>query len=206
MLVTTRLSLVMTRCTVAVSLVAGALPVGAATLTVGAASSGCNHTNIQAAVNAAQNNPGADTVRISRSAAWAAQAISIDSDDELTLIGGYAECGSANPQGPKTLISGSGGAAAPVLTIRGNGTTYLRNLDIEDGDNPNGQGGGIDWRGGGILDIADTDIVNNVAGYGGGIFAHGTNTISEVVVGDNVTIGFNTARFNGGGLLAAGLE
>ena len=64
MLVTTRLSLVMTRCTVAVSLVAGALPVGAATLTVGAASSGCNHTNIQAEVNAAQNNPGADTVRI----------------------------------------------------------------------------------------------------------------------------------------------
>ena len=84
-----------------------------------------------------------------------------------------------------------------MLTIRGNGTTYLRNLDIEDGDNPNGQGGGIDWRGGGILDIADTDIVNNVAGYGGGIYAQGSNTISEVVVGDSGQFRFNVFARNG---------
>lgn len=204
--ITCRPSHPLRRLIVAASLCVFALPAGAATLTVGAASSGCNHITIQAAVNAAQANAGADTIRVSRSAAWTAQAINITTDDELTVVGGYATCGSATPDGTQTVISGSGGAAAPVIVIRGNGTIFLRNLVIQDGDNPNGQGGGIDWRSGGILDIRDSAVINNIAGYGGGIYALGSSTISEVVVGDNVTIGFNTARFNGGGLLAAGLE
>jgi pectin methylesterase-like acyl-CoA thioesterase len=119
MLSTIHLSRVVIRFAFVASLLLGALPAGAATLTVGAAGSGCNHTTIQAAVNAAQAAAGSDTIRISRSAAWTAQAISINTDDEVTLVGGYAECGSATPQGPKTLISGSGGAAAGCCAASG---------------------------------------------------------------------------------------
>lgn len=186
-------------------------PAVAAVLTVGAPGTGCNHTNIQAAIEVANDNPGADTIRIARNATWTAQQLVVDTHHEISLVGGYATCTSASPSGPATVLSGAGGDARPVITVRGNGFVFLRNLTIQDGDHVNGtsiggQGGGINFLGGGILDIADTAIVQNQADHGGGIHATGTSITAEVVLGDNVTVGFNTARSNGGGLWVGGLE
>lgn len=189
------------------ALLAPFTPAAAAILTVGAPGSGCNHTNIQAAVNVANATPGADTIRIARSAVWTAQQITIDTNEEIHLIGGYATCTSPEPDGTATILSGAGGDARPVLTIRGNGFVFLRNLTIRDGDQAgSNQGGGINFVGGGTLDIANTSIIENTAGYGGGLYAQGTTITAEVLMRDNVTVGFNTARFNGGGLLVGGLE
>ncbi len=179
----------------------------AAILTVGAPSSGCNHTNIQAAVNAAQAAPGADTIRIARSAVWTAQQININTDTDIELIGGYETCGSATPSGPKTELSGANGDARPVITIRGNGIFRLRNLSIVGGDQAgDDNGGGIFYEGGGILDIADTNISENSAQDGGGIFAVGTTIQAELILRDNVTVGFNNARRDGGGIASYNIE
>ncbi|MCR6702129.1 MAG: hypothetical protein NVV68_13690 [Dokdonella sp.] len=182
-------------------------PATAAVLTVGAPGTGCNHTSVQAAVNAAQATPGADTIRISRSQSWTAQQIGIDSPQDIELIGGFATCGAAAPDGVKTVLDGTGGDRRPVLTIRGNGVFRLRNLTITGGDQDgDDNGGGIYYEGGGILDIADSAITNNVAYDGGGIYAVGTSILAELVLGANVTVGYNTARKSGGGVVAKSIE
>ncbi len=179
----------------------------AAILTVGAPGSGCNHTNVQAAVNAANSAAGTDEIRIARNATWTAQQITINTNEEVHLVGGYATCTSPVPDGTKTILSGAGGDARPVLTIRGNGFVFLRNLTIRDGDQAgNDNGGGINFAGGGILDIADTTITANSANDGGGIYATGTTIEAEVVLGANVTISSNIARNSGGGMVSKSLE
>src|SRR5687768_17132562 len=179
----------------------------AAILTVGAPGSGCDHTSVQAAVNAAGSAVGTDEIRIARSAAWTAQQITIDTDEEIHLIGGYADCTSTTPDGTKTVLSGAGGDARPVLTIRGNGFVYLRGLTIRDGDQADDDnGGGINFAGGGILDITDSFITDNTANDGGGIYATGTTITAEVVLGADVTVSSNIARNSGGGMVSKSLE
>jgi predicted outer membrane repeat protein len=182
----------------------------AAIFTVGAVGTGCTHTSVQAAVNSAATTPGADTIRIARSATYTAQEITINSSEELYLIGGYATCASTTTNSPQTELSGAGGNQAPVLTITTSSVTYLQNLRITGGDNTStsgfGLGGGIFFTGSGALDIRDSTIDQNSANQGGGIYALGNAVTSDVLIADNVLVGFNTARFNGGGIVAAGLE
>lgn len=179
----------------------------AAIYTVGAPGSGCTFTSVQAAVNAAQANPGADIVRISRSQTWSAQQISIVSDHDLDLVGGFATCASATPDGTRTILSGAGGQARPVLTVRSSGLVRLRNLIIRDGDQAGDDlGGGINYLGGGILDLADTDVTANNAHDGGGIYAVGTSLQAELVMGPNVIVSANVARNSGGGVVAKSIE
>lgn len=182
----------------------------AAVLTVGAPGTGCNHTDIQAAVNAAQIASGSDTIRIARSGTYTALAVVVNSNEELILEGGYATCNSAAADGQNTNLSGAGGESAPVLTFRGNGGFFIRGLDIIGGDHTpsdsSGRGGGIFYEGGGVLDIADAEIAGNSADFGGGIYALGTSTAALVVTGDDVVISGNTARKNGGGLAVYGIE
>jgi hypothetical protein len=177
----------------------------AATFSVGPGAT-CTHTTLQAALDAAAASPGADTVRIVRSATWTAQQISTSTDQNVDIVGGYLACTSAAPDG-KTTLSGAGGNARSVLALRGNGVFRLRNLVIRDGDQAgDDDGGGIHFLGGGILDIADSDIVENQAEDGGGIYAQGTTPAAELVIGANVLVSYNTARRHGGGVVAQNLE
>lgn len=169
----------------------------------------CTHGTIQSAINAANSNPGADTVRLTRSLTYQPEANIINTSQELTIEGGYATCTQAAPDTTNTVISGVGGAAAPVFTITAPTGAWIRmrRLTISGGDvSTTGQGGGIRFSGNGILEIQDSLISNNTAGYGGGIYAEGTGSNAELVLGANVVISNNTARYDGGGLLAHGIE
>lgn len=182
---------------------------GAAVFTVGTpvGPGQCTHANVQAAVAAAQSAPGADTIRISRSQTWTAQQIGIDTDQDLELIGGFATCDATASDGFRTVLSGAGGNARPVLTVRGNGIVRLRSLTITEGDQAGEDpGGGIFYEGGGILDIAQSLISSNVAGDGGGIYAVGTTLAAELVLGENVSVNGNIARNSGGGVVAKSIE
>ncbi len=182
----------------------------AATFTVGPSGTGCTHTNLQAAVDSAAISAGADTIRIARNATYTAQQITINSSEELYLIGGFATCAATTSNSPNTELSGAGGNQAPVLDIRSSSVVYLQNLRITGGDNTPtggfGLGGGIFFTGSGALEIVNSSIDQNSANFGGGIYAVGSATTSEVFVRDDVVIGFNTARVSGGGVVAAGLE
>ncbi|MBO9664338.1 hypothetical protein [Dokdonella sp.] len=168
----------------------------------------CTHGTIQSAINAANNSPGADTIRLTRSLTYEPEANTIDTAQDVTIEGGYADC-SASADNTNTIVSGAGGAQAPVFTINaGTGAwIHLRRLTISGGDEDGtGKGGGIYFKGDGLLEVRDSLITQNTAGSGGGIYAEGTGTNAELAVGNDVVISNNTARYNGGGIVADGIE
>ncbi len=184
----------------------------AAVFTVGTpfgAGQPCTHGTLQTAVDAANTSAGADTIRITRLLTYTAQAVSINTAQELTLEGGYATCTQATQDTTNTVISGSGGAAAPVFTITAPTGAWIRmsRLTIRDGDvATTGRGGGIRFSGDGILELNDSTVTQNIAGSGGGISAEGTGSNAELILGANAIISNNTARYSGGGVLAQGIE
>lgn len=185
--------------------VSGATPLHAAVFTVGP-STGCTHATLQAALDAADLRPGPDTVRIINAVEWTAQQASTDTDQDLEIVGGYFACDSAQPVG-KTTLSGEGGEARSVIALRGNGRFQLRNLVLQDGDQAgDDDGGGLHFQGGGIVEIQDSEIADNSAEDGGGIYAQGTTPQAELIIGANVQIVNNTARKHGGGVVAQNLE
>lgn len=179
----------------------------AAIYTVGG-DAACTHGTIQSAINAANSSGTTSLIRVSRSLTYTAAALTINTPRELTIEGGYADCTQATPDATHTLLSGAG-AHAPVFTITAptGGLIHLRNLDIKNGSvDGAGQGGGIRFSGNGILELQNSTVSNNIAGYGGGIYATGTGTSTELVIGADVVISNNTARYDGGGVYADGLE
>lgn len=183
----------------------------AAVFTVGnpVASGQCTHGTIQAAINAANTSPGADTIRLTRSLTYEPEANSINTSQELTIEGGYATCTQATADAVNTVVSGAGGPTEPVfrITVNTGGLVRVRRLTISGGDEDGeGRGGGIYFRGNGVLEINDSLITANVAGHGGGIYAEGLGSDAELVIGANVVVSNNTARYNGGGIVADQLE
>lgn len=169
----------------------------------------CSHGTIQSAINAANVSAGADTIRLTRSLTYQPEANTVDTPHELTIEGGYATCNQAASDGVRTTVSGTGGATEPVfrIVVATGGIVRLRQLAISGGDQDGaGSGGGIWFSGNGILRIDDSSVSNNVAGNGGGIYAQGTGSDAELVIGANVTIAGNTARYNGGGIVADRIE
>ena len=178
----------------------------AAIFTVGNGA-GCSHGTIQSALNAAAATAGGDTVRLTRSLTYQPEANSINDSGNLNLVGGFATCTQAATDNIKTVVSGAGGAAEPVLRISaGTGVVIkLRHLTISGGDEDgNGGGGGINFQGDGALEIIESNIINNSAAYGGGIFALGTGTNAELIISLGTTISANTGRYSGGGVWIGG--
>ncbi len=181
---------------------------GAAIYTVGSGS-GCTHPTFNAAITSAEINPGADTIRLTRSIAYTQVAESITTAQELDIVGGFATCAQTTPDGGMTTLDGSGGATEPVLRITGETGARIRlsQLTIRGGDEDgSGKGGGIYFRGNGILELDHSVITQNIAGHGGGIYAEGTGSATELVIGEDVEIVANTARFDGGGVVNDGTE
>ena len=168
----------------------------------------CTHSSVQAAINAAEANPGADTIYIARSASWTQQALTVSTSQELDLEGGYETCGNFAGDGTFTVLDGAGGSAAPVLQITGNTGSIirLRYLRLSNGD-PSGSnnGGGINYSGNGSLQIGNSAISNNRAFKGGGIYANGTGSAAELLLFANVTVAGNVARGDGGGVFVNGM-
>lgn len=176
----------------------------AATFSVGPGTD-CTHTGLQAALDSAANNSGADVVRVVRTADWSAIQVSTDTDQDVEIIGGWETCTSSAPSGTTTL-DGTGGQARSVIALRGNANFTLRNLEITGGDQAgDDDGGGIHFQGGGILHVVDSSITQNSADEGGGLYAHGTTITAEVILEDTA-VSFNTARTHGGGAVAQELE
>lgn len=180
----------------------------AAVFTVGNGT-GCTHGTIQSAIDAANNSAGTDTIRLTRSLTYEPEANTINTGQELTIEGGYATCTQTTADTTNTVVSGAGGAHAPVFTITAptGAFIHLRRLTISGGDvDGTGAGGGIRFEGDGILEVADSLITNNTAFNGGGIAAAGTGSNAELVLGANVIISNNTAVDSGGGVYAVDIE
>lgn len=169
---------------------------------------GCTHATISAAVAAAAANGSADEIRVTRSLAYLQQAIAVDTNQDLDLVGGYASCDQSASDGAYTSIRGAGGATDPVFRVTvSNNTVRMRLLEVTEGDEDGtGYGGGIHFRGNGRLELADLRVTNNLAGYGGGIYAEGLGPAARLVIGANVLITGNEARYSGGGIYVDGVH
>src|SRR3990170_3253039 len=188
----------------------------AATITVCA--SGCDHTTIQGAVNAASSG---DTINVAAGTYKENVTIEVKT---LTVNGAGAD---------STIVDGD--KSASVFSIRGSSgppfSVTLKNMTITNGkasgsigggifievdpsvtvtdciisgNFANNAGGGISNLGGGILTIMDSNISSNSAGFGGGI-ASGTMGGAGTLTITDSTIGDNSARSNGGGIENSGL-
>jgi predicted outer membrane repeat protein len=186
----------------------------AAIYTVGAAAdAACNYTGIGAAAAAAEAHPGADTIRVASpdaadpNAAYTNQAIVFTASQELDIVGGFANCSQAASSGSQTIIDGAGGATEPVfrITVPIGGLVRLSYLTIQHGDEDgSGKGGGIYFKGDGTLQLDHCSVSQNIAGYGGGIYAESTTFRAQLVIGEDVSIVGNTARYDGGGIVNDG--
>jgi predicted outer membrane repeat protein len=180
----------------------------AAVYTVGA-DGACTHTTIADAAAAAESHPGADTIHVAYNQAYTEQAIVLSASEEVELIGGFADCSQAESDGSHTTIDGSGGDTEPVFRITGDTGSLVRisYLTIQGGDEDgSGKGGGIYFKGNGILELNHATVTQNIAGSGGGIYAEGTGGETELVIGVDVAITGNTARHDGGGVVNDGTE
>jgi len=176
----------------------------------------CDYTKIADAVAAAEAHPGTNTINIAGNQ-YTQQAIQIEvaTGDNLTIRGGFVDCSQSVSNGSHVVIDGSvgGGATASVFYIKvtGGSTVQLSNLTIQGGNLAGtGRGGGIllSSVGPGVLQLDHCTISQNTAGYGGGIYAKtypsGSIYSAALVIGQDVSIVGNTARFDGGGIVIDG--
>ena len=185
-----------------VVLLMAAAPARAAVYAVGP-DPGCTHATIQAAIDAAEANPGEDFIRIPHSQVWNEQALVIDTAQVLNIEGYWSDCSTIDDS-QLTTLDGFGGSEAPVMRIEGTGIVNLHTLTIRNGDvsGVGGKGGGLYYRGNGTLTLARVSIINNTAGLGGGMYLEGTGVDALVVIYGSVGITGNVARDSGGGVFA----
>ena len=181
---------------------AGARGVEAATFRVGVGN-GCTHATAQAALDAAAASSGGDLVLLSRSVAYTQQQLTIDTGNavDLSILGGYATCDQAAQDGIRTVLSGAGGAAAPVLRVVSGSQLFLSQVELSGGESGGLRAERIN------VTLRDVLIRNNSASCGGGVYIAGIAgsavTIS-LTLQENVSILGNTASFGGGGICAIG--
>ena len=178
-----------------------AAPASASIFKVGTGT-GCTHSTIQAAVNAANANPGVDHIILTRSISYTQQAIKIQQAQPLTVTGGYATCADSAASGARTTVNGAGGSANSVFTVEpGSAEVLFDNLYITGGDESNNYyGGGIDFTGSGTLTLNNVTLTQNTSGYGGGLSARGTGPNATVLLMGESIITNNLATQDGGGI------
>ena len=154
---------------------------------------GCTEPTIQAAIERAADIGGYSIIRVSNNndpaKVWYENVYISNAD--IDIIGGYLNCQSPTPTGSST-ISGSQ-VGLPTMRISGNGVVNLDRLVIRDGDGSSlNAGGGIDYRGHGVLGLANTTVTANRPD---GIAVHGQDGQAllelqgAVVISDNRGIG-----------------
>lgn len=182
----------------------------AATFRVGTGS-GCTHSSLQSAINAAAARGGEDVIQVSMGALGHGQLLSIAGQD-LTIQGGFEDCGDTQVEvGDHTMVSGRFGARGSVFTIRGPGVVSLENLDIVEGD-PTGDGGGIHYRSADIASSVNVLQLRNVvfqynhAGVSGGGLVATSSAVAraEVILLENVAFLDNNASAEGGAMFLSG--
>lgn len=177
--------------------VSGGAHAGNGTLNVGSGP-GCQHASLIAAVAAAA--PGTD-IRIAAPTIGLGATLVLGAKP-IQIIGGFSSCEADTPSGHTELQPGFTGAA--VIDVSGSQPVELANLRIAGGVSPAG-GGGLRKTGPGTLVLSNTQVLDNQAQDGGGLYVAGAGPASTVVdLRGDTRIGAdglgNLATRHGGGL------
>jgi predicted outer membrane repeat protein len=163
-------------------------------------------STIQEAVDAAAANTGVDYVWISHDGHTTtySEHVVVNDPDGVIIEGGFNDCYDFDPGTDQTSVGASG--SDPVFDIVGTGhNVYLGGLFISGAQRGDGDsGGGINFAGYGELDIANTTVFNNHAGYGGGINVTASGGQATLYLLHDTTIYLNEAFHSGGGIRLEG--
>jgi hypothetical protein len=166
--------------------------------TVGAGSI-CSFQNIQDAINAASDSDG-NSILVAQDVLFKDQHLVI-TNRNVNLLGGLAHCDSDSYSGQSTIIGTPGHS---VVEIEGTSHVYMSGLELTgavmDTDH---SGGGIYFGGNGSLEMTNTWVHNNQAGYGGGIDMSPSGP-STLTMQAGTTVSGNTALVSGGGVRIEG--
>lgn len=164
-------------------LFAFAVPVGAQTVVfVGPPSDpGCDYASIQQAIDdwAASASTEFLIVHVANAHTYTAQQITIPTpvaSTGISLRGQYPGC-ALESSGGRALLSGAGAPTGPVIDVIGTGARFEVNfsyLEIADGANPGGNGGGVRVRGNVLVGLFESVVRDNSAALGGGIAVEST--------------------------------
>jgi hypothetical protein len=167
-----------------------AAPAEAAIFYVGAPwDRACDFTDLQSAIDHAQTVPGGDVIRVAAGQAYEQQALVIDDEGALNVVGGYNDCADTT-SGYRSWLRGEGGPAAPIISVRGSGTVKLHFLEIT--DNVEGKGLEVDCAGC-TVQLLDVGIRGNAQG----VWVSTTNcwgacpAPARLIVGANVQVSQN---------------
>lgn len=154
-----------------------AMPIRASTYSVG--SGACTHSTVAAALATAAGDatPGPHLIKLQTGEFVVANVSISNPQQDLTLQGGYAQCGDAAPAaGQRSTLRSTAASGARVLSLSNSvssdrRTIALQNLTVRGGRNPSGTGGGGIFATGklSLLLQAQTRINDNIAGNGGGV-------------------------------------
>lgn len=176
----------------------------------------CKYTTIQAAIKDVPSPTScAPTIYVTNEHQPWNEALTIDGRS-LTLAGIAGGCGvsstgiegapdspATTPTSPQATISGAG-KNAPVITISGNSTVTLQNLEVTGGEmTENSQGAGINFTGSGSLTLNATTVDGNKADYGAGIAMSPSGSATLTLQAYSLIVN-NQAATSGGGIRIEG--
>lgn len=201
-------------CCIALALLLSSASAHAQNIFVGPASDpDCDYASVQAAIDAWQTSPSSEfvTLVLSSSLDYSAQALHIQTplaSTGISMRAGTAGCTLTGTPDSITL-SGTGAPAGPVIDVEGNVggddarfEVTLSGLDIANGHNPAGHGGGLRVRGNVALTVFETRVHDNTALEGGGIAVESTAAgVPRLSIFGNTRatdVRLNSAGFGGG--------
>lgn len=123
-------------------------------------------------------------------------------DMDVTLVGGFADCQSDDIDGT-TVVSGAGGARAPVFSITGRADVRFEHLHITQGDALDDEAGGIDFHARGDLRLENMLLSDNRGGAGGAIHFESVGGEARLELVSHVTLTNNKGQSGGGIHIAA---
>jgi hypothetical protein len=175
------------------------------------ADSACQFTDLQDAIDSVSETSGEHvTIHVAGNQEYDDQRLFVFNQN-LTLVGGYSSCTDASPGGTTTLHGVATGSVISIGADAGHRSVELEHLEIRGGGgtDPIGfhqltAGGGVFIRGDVEVTVRDSEISDNAASIGGGIYLDGAElTLDHTIVGDNAAhdVLGTSASGSGGGIL-----
>ena len=172
-----------------------------AILTVG---TGCTYSNIQAAVDAANDG---DTIQVRAVTYTGSNATVNIIDKSLIILGGYeADCSTKSQNRTILNAAGQSDSVFEITDNVGGMTSVIGSIEITNGEDDADYGGGVEITGqisNPVSVIITNDIIkNNESARGGGIYTKNAEVeiIGSMLIYNNTAIIDGTDTGNGGGI------
>lgn len=175
----------------------------------------CDHTTLQAAINALGSDPGPHAILLKAGTLAIPNGVNLSIPaTNISILGAKKACGSlAEVPGERTILTAAGGDQGTAITIDAGDRAIQQNIDFhfvqitggssETGPLDNPEGGGLEVRGHVKVELGSGMLIdNNASGKGGGVYLRGASDTrrAELEIRLGTVISDNSATTRGGGV------